>query len=94
MTIKDSYVPFDERYTYAYNPGIKPTLKESCVMATSKGDEILTTKEVADELKVSERRVRKWIRDGDLIATDLGRDYRIYRRDLDDFISKRRTKSN
>ena len=63
-------------------------------MATSKGDEILTTKEVADELKVSERRVRKWIRDGDLIATDLGRDYRIYRRDLDVFISKRRTKSN
>jgi excisionase family DNA binding protein len=61
-------------------------------MATSKGDEILTTKEVADELKVSERRVRKWIRDGDLIATDLGRDYRIYRRDLDDFIVKRRTK--
>ncbi len=63
-------------------------------MATSKGDEILTTKEVADELKVSERRVRKWIRDGDLVATDLGRDYRIYRRDLEDFISKRRTKNN
>lgn len=61
-------------------------------MATSKGDEILTTKEVADELKVSDRRVRKWIRDGDLVATDLGRDYRIYRRDLDAFIEKRRTK--
>ncbi|MGZ3618134.1 MAG: helix-turn-helix domain-containing protein, partial [Ktedonobacteraceae bacterium] len=53
-----------------------------------------TTKEVADELKVSERRVRKWIRDGDLVATDLGRDYRIYRRDLEDFMSKRRTKNN
>ncbi len=62
-------------------------------MESSKGDEVLTTKEVADELKVSERRVRKWIRDGELAATDLGRDYRIYRRDLDEFIKKRRTKT-
>ena len=61
-------------------------------MASSKGDDILTTKQVAEELHVHERRVRRWIQNGELAAIDLGRDYRIYRRDLDDFIEKRRTK--
>ncbi len=61
-------------------------------MASSKEDEILTTKQVAEELHVHERRVRRWIQSGELAAIDLGRDYRIYRRDLDAFIEKRRTK--
>jgi excisionase family DNA binding protein len=54
-------------------------------------DEVLTVKQVADELHVNDKRVRRWIQAGELIAIDLGRDYRIYRRDLNEFIRKRRT---
>ena len=55
-------------------------------------DPMLTVKEVAQELRVSERRVTDWIKRGVLPAIDLGKDYRIYRSDLDTFIEKRRTK--
>ncbi len=55
-------------------------------------DPMLTVKEVAQELRVSERRVTDWIKRGVLPAIDLGKDYRIYRSDLDAFIEKRRTK--
>jgi excisionase family DNA binding protein len=54
-------------------------------------DRLLTTKEVADELKVSERWVTKQIQDGKLQAIDLGKGYRIYRRELDRFIKERQT---
>lgn len=54
--------------------------------------EWLTVEEVAKELKVHVERVRRWIRDGELIATDLGRDYRISRADLDAFLKARRTR--
>ena len=53
---------------------------------------LLTTKEVADELKVSERWVTKQIQDGKLGAIDLGKGYRIYRSELDRFIRERQTK--
>ncbi len=52
---------------------------------------LLTTKEVANELKVSERWVTKQIQDGRLQAISLGKSYRVYRQDLDAFIEKRRT---
>jgi excisionase family DNA binding protein len=55
-------------------------------------DPMLTVKEVAQELRVSERRVTDWIKRGVLPAIDLGKDYRIYRSDLDKFIQERRTK--
>ena len=55
-------------------------------------DRMLTVKEVAEELRVSERLVTKWITKGELPAIDLGKGYRIYRSDLDAFIEKRRTK--
>ena len=55
-------------------------------------DPMLTVKEVAQELRVSERLVTKWITKGELPAIDLGKGYRIYRSDLDAFIEKRRTK--
>jgi excisionase family DNA binding protein len=54
-------------------------------------DPLLTVKEVAAEMRVSESRVTKWIKNGELAAIDLGKDYRIYRSDLDAFIEKRRT---
>lgn len=53
-------------------------------------DKLLTTKEVADELKVSERWVTKQIQMGKLVAVSLGKSYRIYRSDLDKFIQERR----
>jgi excisionase family DNA binding protein len=56
------------------------------------GDQLLTVKEVAQEMRVSEKRVTNWIKSGELVALDLGKDYRIYRRDLDDFIARKRTK--
>jgi excisionase family DNA binding protein len=59
-----------------------------------KGDQLLTVKEVAQEMRVSEGRVTKWIKNGELAALDLGKDYRIYRRDLDEFIARKRTKRN
>jgi excisionase family DNA binding protein len=56
--------------------------------------ELLTVQEVAKRLKVDEKTVRRWIIKGDLAAINLGKGYRIYQSDLDDFIDKRRTKSN
>ena len=56
------------------------------------GEQLLTVKEVAQEMRVSERRVTKWIQNGELAALNLGKDYRIYRKDLDDFIARKRTK--
>jgi len=56
-----------------------------------KENDILTVEEVAGELRVSPRTVRGWISSGDLIAIDVGREYRINRRDLNAFVEKRRT---
>jgi excisionase family DNA binding protein len=54
--------------------------------------ELLTVKEVAQEMRVSEKRVLNWIKRGELKALDLGKDFRIYRFDLDKFIQEKRTK--
>ena len=55
------------------------------------GDTLLTVKEVAQEMRVSEKRVTNWIKSGELVALNLGKDYRIYLSDLDAFILKKRT---
>jgi excisionase family DNA binding protein len=58
-------------------------------------EEELTVEQVADELKVHPKRVYKWIKSGELVATDLGTraraNYRISRSDLSDFKRRRRT---
>lgn len=46
-------------------------------------DEFLTTRQVAELLKLSEATVRKWCREGRLPAVKLGKSYRIRRSDLD-----------
>ena len=51
----------------------------------------LTVEEVAEELRVHPETVRQWIRTGELDAFDTGRGYRISRRDLDDFVQRRKT---
>jgi excisionase family DNA binding protein len=53
--------------------------------------EMLTVEEVAKQLKVHIRTVRKWIQDGELIAMDIGRGYRIRKSDLEAFIKSRQT---
>ncbi len=54
-------------------------------------EETLTVEDVAAELRVHADTVRTWIRTGELDAVDVGREYRIYRADLDEFIKNRRT---
>ncbi len=58
----------------------------------------LTTEEVAKELKVNVKTVRKWIQSGELEASEMGKGYRISRHDLLAFAEKRkkrrRTDSN
>ena len=46
----------------------------------------LTVKEVADLLQVSEASVRHWIKQQQLRAIDLGREWRVIPRDLEAFL--------
>ena len=55
---------------------------------------LLTVKEVAQELKVSERWITQQITNGTLPAVKFGKTYRIYRSDLDEFIKNRRTRKD
>lgn len=59
--------------------------------------ELLTVKEVADQLRVTEVTVRRWIQRKELSAINLGGpkrpDYRIRRSALDTFISVREGKA-
>jgi excisionase family DNA binding protein len=52
---------------------------------------MLTVEEVAKELRVDQKTVRRWIQRGELVAIDIGREYRIRRSALDDFIVRRQT---
>lgn len=53
-------------------------------------DEMLTVDDVARELSVHPETVRQWIRDGELIALDISKEYRILRSDLNAFLATRR----
>ena len=55
-------------------------------------EEPLTVEEVAAELRIHPETVRAWIRTGELDALDIGREYRIYRADLNDFIQRHKTR--
>jgi excisionase family DNA binding protein len=60
----------------------------------SDNEKMLTVKQVADEMNVDEKTVRRWIQRGDLIAVDIGRkrhEYRISRTNLSRFKSERET---
>jgi excisionase family DNA binding protein len=53
-------------------------------------DELLTTEEIAEELKFHIETVRKWIREKKLKATRINRkEYRVRRSDLDKFLEDR-----
>jgi excisionase family DNA binding protein len=51
---------------------------------------MLTVEEIAEELRVHPETVRQWIRNGELIAIDISKEYRILRSDLDAFLAQRR----
>ncbi len=55
------------------------------------GDNWLTTEEVANDLKVNINTVRRWIQAGELVALDVGGEYRVSREDYEDFIQRRKT---
>jgi excisionase family DNA binding protein len=57
----------------------------------SQGEEMLTTNEVARELRVNVKTVRNWIQTGELVAIDIGGEYRISRSSLEDFKQRRQT---
>lgn len=51
-----------------------------------------TVREIADQLKVSEATVRRWIRDGQLRAIDIGKGWRVGSNDLGTFLSAHETR--
>jgi excisionase family DNA binding protein len=53
-------------------------------------DKLLTTEEVAEELKVHVKTVRDWISNGELDAIDLGQGYRVWKSDLIKFLNSRK----
>lgn len=55
-------------------------------------DEIFTPKEVSEKLKVSERTVNEWLRNGKLRASKLGRQWRITEQQLNDFLKEHEQK--
>ncbi len=51
-------------------------------------DELMTTEEIAQELKYHIETVRKWIREGKLKATRINRkEYRVRRSELERFLA-------
>lgn len=55
------------------------------------GEDWLTTDEIAKDLKVNVKTVRNWIHSGELVAMDVGGEYRVSRFDYDAFIEHRKT---
>lgn len=51
--------------------------------------ELLTTEEVAKRLKVQPRTVVNYIAQGKLAAVSLEGSYRVYEKDLEDFLTQR-----
>ena len=54
-------------------------------------DTYYTLQEVAEQLKVSYRTVYRWVRSGELSAYQLGQEWRITDKDLNQFLEARRT---
>jgi excisionase family DNA binding protein len=54
------------------------------------GEEVYTTEEVAEKLRVTAKTVREWIQRGELKAIDAGQGYRIFKSDYENFLEGRR----
>ena len=53
-------------------------------------EQLLSIPDVAEACQVSERTVRRWISDGELVGILLGRQWRIAPRDFETFLKIRR----
>lgn len=51
----------------------------------------ITTKEIAAELRIAKYVVWRLIREGEIPATRVGKEYRILRRDFDEYLKRRST---
>lgn len=60
--------------------------------STKKPDPMLDIIDVSEVCRVSEKTVRRWIKAGDLPAARLGNQWRIFPRDLQDFVLARMSK--
>lgn len=69
----------------------KPLDRASQIWYNEDRMEHYTAREVAEMLKVHERTISRWIKDGRLPAIRLGNRYRISRQDLEKFLQDRRT---
>ena len=54
-------------------------------------EQLLTVEQVAKQVQVHVETVRVWIRRGELVAINIGNEYRISRADLNDFLERRKT---
>ncbi len=53
----------------------------------------MTVREVADLTQVGEATVRQWIKQGDLRAIDIGREFRIIPKDFERFLDLHATRA-
>lgn len=53
----------------------------------------MTVREVAELAQVGEATVRQWIKQGDLRAIDVGREFRIIPRDFERFLDQHATRA-
>ena len=56
-------------------------------------NEILTIAEIAEQLRVSNRTVRNWIDSGNLKAFKFGLQYRVNKKDFEEFIKNSEVKN-
>jgi len=54
----------------------------------------MTVREIADLVQVSEATVRHWIKASELRAIDVGREWRVIPRDLEEFLSRHATRAD
>lgn len=50
--------------------------------------ELLTVEEVAEYLKMNPQVIRRWLREGKLPGSKIGRAWRVSKQDIDDMIKK------
>jgi excisionase family DNA binding protein len=53
-------------------------------------EEYLSIKDIAQQLKMDEKTIRRWIKSGQLPAIELGGKYRVTRSDLTAFLESRK----
>ena len=64
----------------------KTSPRQQLVQMTMADDELLTTTEVAARLKVTRQTVQRLINTGKLVASRVGREWRVKRSELDAFL--------